>query len=79
MFPNPTTGKFHLQFNSSNATGKVAVTITTVTGQHVMQMEYDHKAGQFDKEIDMSKMARGVYFVELQSNGEKAMQKLVIE
>jgi len=44
-----------------------------------MQMEYDHKAGQFDKEIDMSKMARGVYFVELQSNGEKAMQKLVIE
>lgn len=79
MFPNPTTGKFHLQFNSSNATGKVAVTITTVTGQQVMQMEYDHKAGQFDKEIDMSKMARGVYFVELQSNGEKAMQKLVIE
>ncbi|MBS1778303.1 MAG: T9SS type A sorting domain-containing protein [Bacteroidetes bacterium] len=79
MFPNPTTGKFHLQFNSSSATGKVAVTITNVTGQHVMQMEYDHKAGQFDKEIDMSKMARGVYFVELQSNGEKAMQKLVIE
>ncbi|MBS1772483.1 MAG: T9SS type A sorting domain-containing protein [Bacteroidetes bacterium] len=79
LFPNPTDGKFKLQFYTTKASKDVQVTITNVTGQVVMTKTYEHNGGQFTQEIDMSQMTKGVYFVELKADGEKATQKLVVK
>lgn len=79
LYPNPTTGKFILQFSSTDAVKEVKVTITNVTGQKMIEEVCPHKGGQFTKELDLSGRAKGVYFVELQSNGEKVVRKLVVQ
>ncbi|MBL7682457.1 MAG: T9SS type A sorting domain-containing protein [Flavipsychrobacter sp.] len=80
LYPNPTNGKFRLQFNNSNALGDVTMTITNVTGQQVMLETLKHNGGTFTKEVDMTNSARGVYFVELRSaDGLKAVQRVVID
>ncbi len=80
MFPNPTTGKFRLQFASANALNDVTVSITNITGQVVMQQTVKHNGGTFSQDFDLSNKARGVYVVELRSaDGVKAVQRLVID
>lgn len=79
VHPNPTNGKFFVQFSSVNAVDNVQVRVSTLTGQLVQQQSFSHKqAGIFNQAIDMSGQASGVYFVELHADGQKLMQKLVL-
>eukprot|EP01012_Entosiphon_sulcatum_P048711 TRINITY_DN67231_c0_g1_i1.p1 TRINITY_DN67231_c0_g1~~TRINITY_DN67231_c0_g1_i1.p1 ORF type:complete len:893 (+),score=56.38 TRINITY_DN67231_c0_g1_i1:51-2681(+) len=80
LYPNPTTGKFRLQFNSAVALNDVTINITSITGQLVMQKVVKHEGGTFTQDLDMSNQARGVYVVELRSaDGAKQVQRLVID
>lgn len=80
LYPNPTTGKFRLQFNSAVALNDVTINITNITGQTVMQKAVKHNGGTFTQDIDMSNQARGVYVVELRTaEGAKQVQRLVID
>lgn len=80
LYPNPTTGKFRLQFNSAAALNDVTINITNITGQTVMQKIVKHNGGTFTQDIDMSNQARGVYVVELRTaEGAKQVQRLVID
>jgi hypothetical protein len=79
MFPNPTTGKFVLQYNSNKEVKDVTVTVTGITGQKVFEKAYQKTEREFSQEIDLSEMPRGVYYVELNAGGEKMMQKLTVK
>lgn len=79
MYPNPTKGKFVLQFASAAAFDNVDVTIANITGQLVYNNTYKHNGGQFSQEINLTELPRGVYMVTLAAGGEKQIQKLVIE
>jgi hypothetical protein len=80
LYPNPTTGKFRLQFNSATALNDVTINIANITGQTVMQKVVKHNGGTLTQDIDMSNQARGVYVVELRTaDGAKQVQRLVID
>lgn len=77
--PNPTTGKFYVQFSTNSEIKSVKVRITNVTGQVIEEGSYEHRGGMFYHEMDMSNRSKGVYFVELQADGDKLMRKLVVQ
>jgi hypothetical protein len=79
IYPNPTTGKFIVKFNSGVQVTDLKVTITNVTGQLVSQDNYKINAHEFSKELDMSDAAKGVYFVEMNADGVKSVRKLVLQ
>ncbi len=79
MFPNPTTGKFVLQYSSNKEVKDVTVTVTSITGQKVFEKAYQKTEREFSQEIDLNEMPRGVYYVELNAGGEKMMQKLTVK
>ena len=79
IFPNPTSGKFSLHFNSGKGIEKVQVNVSTITGQRVMQKQYTHGGGRFLEEIDMGNQPKGVYMVELDADGERSTMKVVVQ
>lgn len=79
LYPNPTSGKFVLQFTNTKAVTEVSVTVTDVTGRTLVEKTYEHNGGQFTKEIDMRGHAKGVYFIEINAGSDKVVRKLVIE
>jgi len=79
VHPNPTSGKFNIRFNTDVEISDVQVRITNVTGQVVFEQKYTHAGGTFNKELDMSNNAAGVYFVQLQADGAQLMTKLVVQ
>eukprot|EP01012_Entosiphon_sulcatum_P016928 TRINITY_DN21793_c0_g1_i1.p1 TRINITY_DN21793_c0_g1~~TRINITY_DN21793_c0_g1_i1.p1 ORF type:complete len:800 (+),score=68.82 TRINITY_DN21793_c0_g1_i1:61-2460(+) len=79
VYPNPAKDKCKLQFSGAYNAKEVTVTITSITGQKLMQETYNHDGGTFTKELDVAKYTRGVYFVEVAADGIKSTQKLVLE
>jgi len=79
VHPNPTTGKCYIQFTTQADIKDINVTVTNVTGQMVRQQAYTYEGGMFYQELDMTGQPAGVYFVELQAEGQKLMRKLVVQ
>ncbi|MGV3596826.1 MAG: T9SS type A sorting domain-containing protein [Bacteroidota bacterium] len=71
LYPNPTKGKFTVQTNQPMLDATVKV--TSLTGQTVTQKT--HVNGN-TVELDLSKEAAGIYFVEVADNGNIARIKI---
>ena len=79
VYPNPTTGKFTVEFIANNIVKDLKITVSNITGQQVLQRSYNNTNGQFSTQLDMSDQPRGVYFIEFAADGEKMIQKLIVK
>ncbi|RYZ55342.1 MAG: T9SS type A sorting domain-containing protein [Sphingobacteriales bacterium] len=79
LFPNPSNGKFTLRGTSTSSLRKVALRITTITGQLVYQRDFAPGSRDFATEVDLSEQAKGIYLVELNADGARTTKKLVIK
>lgn len=78
VHPNPSSGKFSVQFSTNSSVKEVKVRVTTISGQLVKEQMYSHDGGMFYQPIDITGQAAGVYFVELNADGQKMIEKLII-
>ncbi len=79
VFPNPAKDVCRVQFSGAKDAKEVVLSITSVTGQKVYQQVYKHDGGSFTQEVNVAKLSRGVYYVEVMADGQKAQQKLVLD
>ncbi len=79
VYPNPCNGeKAYLLYNS-NEVDSFQATIRSATGQTVSQISVKPNNSFETQTIDISKIPSGIYFVEVNTNGRKAVQKLIIQ
>jgi hypothetical protein len=78
LYPNPTDGKTTIVFDASKNVSQLSLLVSTLAGQQVMARSYQDVGTHFATELDMSGLAKGVYLVELQLDGEKSTQKLIL-
>ncbi len=79
VYPNPAKDRCRIQFNGANNAREVVVTIVSITGQKIFEQSYAHNGGSFTQELNTAKYTRGVYYVEVLADGQKAVQKLILE
>ncbi len=77
VHPNPTNGTFTVKFSSAADVSDVSVKVTNVTGQIVYSNNYSNAGAEFNKQINISAQPSGVYFVELNADGQRLIRKLV--
>ena len=79
LYPNPTSGRFTIVANAEKSLDKVEVTVTTISGQMLQKKTYENVGVKFAEEVDLSEVAKGMYFVELKAaNGDKMVRKLTV-
>lgn len=78
LYPNPTSGRFTIGFNSVKA-GVVKVKVSNVTGQQLLSEVYNEAAGNHSHELDLGGHAAGIYFVELEADGIKTTHRIVLK
>ncbi|WP_276132734.1 T9SS type A sorting domain-containing protein [Polluticoccus soli] len=79
VYPNPSNGKFTVDFYSGNTIKEVKFRVMTVTGQQVFNDVYSHNGGRFTKELNLESQAKGVYFVEIDADGIKETKRLILK
>lgn len=80
VHPNPTNGKFFVQFSTNADVSEVNIKVSNITGQSILQQNFTHEGGMFYQELDMTGQPSGVYFVELHTdNGNTLTKKLIVK
>ncbi|MFM9028354.1 MAG: T9SS type A sorting domain-containing protein, partial [Bacteroidota bacterium] len=69
-FPNPTNGKLTMSYNAPVA-DRYAVRIVDLLGKVVYSSDLNAEAGLNTKEIDLTNMSRGIYLLNVQTEGGK--------
>lgn len=77
VYPNPSTGVFNLEL-SNVAIGELSVTVTDMTGRTVYNSTEEVK-GELKKSLDLSSMAKGVYYLKMESENMREIRKIVIQ
>jgi len=78
VYPNPAHGTVKLDYNSA-LDGRMQLIIREITGKTVMSKSLELNKGLNHQELDLSGFAKGLYFIELQGNGQVLQQKLILE
>lgn len=78
IYPNPTTGILNINFDTEN-TGAVSVKFMSVNGQVILNENIDPQGGNYNRSIDISNNAKGVYLLSITSDNEKIDRKIVLK
>lgn len=78
VYPNPTEGKSMLRFDGKSA-NNISVTVTDITGRQVMKQLFTNTDARFTTSVDLVSQPKGIYMVELNADGERFIQKLVVQ
>ncbi|MFD1017576.1 S8 family serine peptidase [Winogradskyella rapida] len=80
VYPNPNKGEFTISFDSNLATtSDVVIDIYDISGRKVYQNTFANVNGQFNKTINLTGVASGVYVANIAQGANKTSQKIIIE
>lgn len=77
IYPNPAKNNVNIKINGINE--DVMANIYDVSGRLIMQKNLNPTNNQIDNNLDVSKLAKGIYTVSIQNERINKTQKLVIE
>lgn len=78
FYPNPNDGRFDISFNLPNK-GKTVVRVVDMAGKEVFQDKLGNFSGMYEKQIDISKNNKGVYFLQVEQGDKVMMKKIVVQ
>ncbi|MBZ9652456.1 zinc-dependent metalloprotease [Psychroflexus montanilacus] len=77
IYPNPSQGKFNVEFFVENST-EVKLKIFDIRGRSLMNKTYD-VFGNFSQELNLNNLSTGVYLMELNDGTNNFTKKIIIE
>lgn len=78
IYPNPVSGKVNIDY-SSKISGKVDLNVYNITGQLLITTVLEAIEGENTFGFDVSSLNKGLYFLELNNNGERLFRKVMVE
>ncbi len=78
VYPNPNTGKFNLKF-ASDETQSITIHVQNTVGQVISERKLDNFSGDFNEEMDLSDLSKGVYFVTIETTKGRLNTKVVVQ
>mgnify|MGYP006375991873 FL=1 len=77
VYPNPTAGVLNVEYTAEK--GNAQVTVLDLSGRVVMTQTHANVAGQNTLQLDLSKVAKGAYMLNVQTNGSNNQVRVVVE
>lgn len=78
VYPNPTSDKLNVQYFAENNT-LVLANVFNAVGQKVLSLQETSFEGENHMTINTSSLSNGIYMLELYLNGERKVQRFVVE
>lgn len=79
IYPNPSAGKFEINFTSQKRPGMISIKVTNVIGTEVMTEDVKEAEGTFRKEIDLSSVQKGIYFITLTDDQMRITRMVIVK
>jgi hypothetical protein len=78
LFPNPASDKIMIT-SGKDIISNVTVNIVDVAGRVAQTLSYNNMPANVQQSIDISKLAKGIYFVKVNSANSEMIEKLIVK
>lgn len=78
IYPNPSTGVFTISLTNIDAR-KVDLRIMNVIGNEIFRETLTSSDAQFQKTVDLSSYAKGLYYVKIETEGYSTVRRVVVK
>ena len=78
IYPNPSEELFNIEF-SSLITQDLQIRIVNIIGEVVISDNLQQFIGEYTKQIDLTNNAKGIYFLEIETNDGVVSKKLILQ
>ena len=79
IFPNPNPGIFQIELRLQNTGDQVTISVIDTSGRQVFQIRENPSGEYLVKELDLSFLPKGLYFVNVIEGHNKAVKQLIIQ
>jgi hypothetical protein len=77
IYPNPTQGIFNIRLLNVNAED-LNLSITDLQGKEVYNLNEKNLAGDYNRQISLEGLAKGIYYIKLKTAEDISIKKLII-
>lgn len=77
VYPNPAHQSLNISFETETANA-IRCQMVDVNGKILFDKSYSHAGGSFHEQIDLSRFANGIYFLQILSDNGKNIEKIVV-
>ena len=78
IYPNPSRDVFNITFTSETVQD-LRVRVLNVVGEELINEDLQQFVGEYTKQIDLSNNAKGIYFLEIETNDGIINKKLILQ
>jgi phage-related protein len=78
IYPNPTNGLFNIAIKNANY-NELLVSIVDIQGKEVYVISDKNTTADYNKQIDLTGIAKGMYYIKLSTSTDVKIQKLIIQ
>lgn len=78
LYPNPNNGKFNIAISNAGS-NELFISITDMQGKEVYYERDKNITVSYNKQIDLTGLSKGIYYIKSGTNKEVKVQKLIIE
>jgi hypothetical protein len=76
LYPNPSKGLFSISLNTSKS---VTISVLDIQGRSIFNELYTNNKAVFVQDIDLSKVPKGIYFLNVDYDNKRIEKKIIIE
>ena len=78
VYPNPSRDVFNISFTSEDIRD-LKVRVLNVIGEELISDNLEQFIGEYTKQIDLTNNAKGIYFLEIETNDGVINKKLILQ
>ena len=78
IYPNTSRDLFNISFTSEDVQN-LRVRILNLIGEELINEDLQQFIGEYTKQIDLTKTAKGIYFLEIETNDGVINKKLILQ
>jgi hypothetical protein len=75
VFPNPSKGNFTVYVKNENAS-RIKIQLNDISGKEILQLEEEEYKEDYEKTLDINKLANGFYFLRVDLDNQSAYVKI---
>jgi hypothetical protein len=79
LTPNPSDGRVKITIDAFKPLINLKIAVRNIAGQIVYQQTYKYSGKQISEQIDLDSQPKGMYFVELNADGQKCVKKVLLK
>jgi len=78
VYPNPTIGIFNIAISNASIS-ELVITIVDIQGKEVFSSVDKNVNGEFNKQIDLEELSKGLYYIKVNTGTDVMIQKLIVQ